>query len=351
MVTDYDGNVYHTIVIGDQEWTVENLRTTHTSNGTLITLITGTTAWTGGTPGMCYYDNNIANASVYGALYNWYSWDTWNLNAFYRNGVWEYDWRLPSLDDYNILCNTLGSNYYAGERMKEAGTSHWLSGGILYCENSSKFTGLPGGVRYSDGLFYDIRLYGNFLTQTEDGSYPWVVYLSYDTSFYRYDTYNRSDGFSIRSVRSIKSQASGVEETLCICLSDETTNLLTGTSIVSFCMPFSLVLNSIKTYSNGYSGEEQRISGVMMNVNTAPTGSNIIVDINDGTTIFSTRLNIDASGYDSRNSGTQPTYTTTSFIILLEGTLITFDIDQVGSSIPGKGLKVFLTGTKIPYLD
>jgi hypothetical protein len=165
------------------------------------------------------------------------------------------------------------------------------------------------------------------------------------------DTWDRTAGFSIRAVRTIKSQASGIEETLCICLSDETTNLVTGTTIVSFRMPFSLALNSIKTYSNGYKGDQQRISGVMMNVNTAPTGSNIIVDINDGGSIFSTPLNIDASGTDSRNSETQPTYTTGGIIILLESDTITFDIDQVGSTIPGKGLKVFLTGTKIPYLD
>jgi hypothetical protein len=35
-LTDYDGNAYATIIIGTQEWIVQNLRVTHYSDGTII---------------------------------------------------------------------------------------------------------------------------------------------------------------------------------------------------------------------------------------------------------------------------------------------------------------------------
>lgn len=68
---------------------------------------------------------------------------------------------------------------------------------------------------------------------------------------------------------------------------------------------------------------------------TAPTGSTLIVDINkSGTTIFSgTKLQLTAGS----TSGTQTVFGTTS---LAEGDTLTIDIDQVGSTIPGKDLYV-----------
>ena len=107
-----------------------------------------------------------------------------------------------------------------------------------------------------------------------------------------------------------------------IACSDETTNLTTGTAMVTFRAPFAMT-----------------VVGVRANVNTAPVGSTIIVDINDGgTTIMSTnKLSIDASEKTSVTAATAAGITDST---IADDAEITIDIDQIGSSTPGKGLKV-----------
>jgi len=71
-VTDIDGNIYQTLVIGDQEWMVENLKVTHYRNGDQIPHLTDDGDWTSTTDGAyCYYNNSSVNGETYGALYNW----------------------------------------------------------------------------------------------------------------------------------------------------------------------------------------------------------------------------------------------------------------------------------------
>lgn len=86
---DIDGNEYNTVIIGTQEWIVENLKTTHYADGVLIPNLTLDDDWiaedgsVGHDGAMCYYDNDIVNKPVYGALYNWFAvdkkFDNWFL--------------------------------------------------------------------------------------------------------------------------------------------------------------------------------------------------------------------------------------------------------------------------------
>ena len=115
------------------------------------------------------------------------------------------------------------------------------------------------------------------------------------------------------------------EEVFIVALSDETTNLAQGTAKASFNMPFDFILTAVKA-----------------NCTTAPVGSTIIVDINEaGTTILSTKLSIDASELTSTSAASAAVISDTA---LANDALITFDIDQVGSTTAGKGLKVTLYG-------
>ena len=110
-----------------------------------------------------------------------------------------------------------------------------------------------------------------------------------------------------------------------IAMSDETTALTTGTSVTSFMVPNDFV-----------------VTEVMMFVNTAPVGSALIVDVNlSGSTIFSTRPQIDAGSSTSQGSVVTPVLGTTSFS---KWNILTLDIDQVGSGTAGAGLKIILNG-------
>ncbi len=116
-------------------------------------------------------------------------------------------------------------------------------------------------------------------------------------------------------------------ESIGLSVSDETSNLTTGTSKLSFRMPHGMLL-----------------LGVKASLVSASTGSTVIVDINkDGTSILGTKLSIDAGETTSTTAATAATLADT---FLSDDALITIDIDQVGSTNPGKGLKVWLLGVR-----
>ena len=111
-----------------------------------------------------------------------------------------------------------------------------------------------------------------------------------------------------------------------IAASDESTDLATGTKVY-FRMPYTGTLLAVRA-----------------SVNTAPTDANIEVDIYENTgggpvSVLSTVLSIDAS---EKTSTTAAVPAVISDSALANDAEITIDIDQVGSTIKGKGLKVYL---------
>lgn len=114
-----------------------------------------------------------------------------------------------------------------------------------------------------------------------------------------------------------------------VAVSDETTALTTGTAKVTFRMPFAFTLTAVRA-----------------SVTTAPTGSVLTVDINEaGASILSTKITIDASEKTSTTAATPPVISDTA---LADDAEITVDIDTVGSTVAGAGLKVWLIGYKAP---
>jgi len=96
-VSDYDGNIYNTVIIGTQCWMKENLKTTKYNDGTSIPNISDNTAWSGLTDGAyCDYENDPSNSVIYGKLYNFYA----VKNAL---KICPTGWHVPSDGEWNVL--------------------------------------------------------------------------------------------------------------------------------------------------------------------------------------------------------------------------------------------------------
>lgn len=159
-VTDIDGNVYNTVTIGNQTWMKENLKTTRYTNGDPIANVTDNTAWINLTAGgYSNYDNNAANAITYGRLYNWYA-----VNDTRK--IAPKGWHVATDAEWLALETYLGGWRVAGGPLKETGTAHWASPNTG-ANNSSGFTGLPGGVRKNDGPFNVLGSAGYWWASTE----------------------------------------------------------------------------------------------------------------------------------------------------------------------------------------
>lgn len=112
---------------------------------------------------------------------------------------------------------------------------------------------------------------------------------------------------------------------LALAVSDETSNLTTGTNKIIFRVPRAFTL-----------------TGVKISVTTAPTGSTLIVDVNkNNVSILSTKLSIDIGSKTSVGAATPVVISDTSMTSDAE---IEIDIDQVGSTIAGVGLKITFLG-------
>lgn len=196
-VTDYDGNVYHTVAIGSQVWLKENLKTTHYSNGVPIPHVPGSNSWGSITTGArCYYDNDsLAYDSLYGALYNWFA-------AKDINEICPAGWHVPTDVEWTAVETFLGGSSVAGGKMKEAGTEHWLPPNTG-ATNSSDFTGLPGGMLGTGFTFETLYENGLWWTSTTSGSNAWSRYFWYLFAGVDRNPTPKSIALSIRCIKDV----------------------------------------------------------------------------------------------------------------------------------------------------
>jgi uncharacterized protein (TIGR02145 family) len=184
---------YKTVTIGNQVWMAENLKTTRFNDGTSIPLVTDDSLWKNSkTPAYCWYNNDEATyKATYGALYNWYAVNTGKLCPT--------GWHVPSDVEWTTLTTYLGGATVAGDKLREAGTTHWLSPNTG-ATNESGFTALPGGLQGSNAGFWNFGWGGYWWSSTEyEDIIPLSLYSGHSKVFR--DKESKSKGFSVRCVR------------------------------------------------------------------------------------------------------------------------------------------------------
>jgi len=200
-ITDIDGNKYKTIGIGTQIWMQENLKVTHLTDGSQITLLYNNSDWSynykSSISAYCWYDNDsVNNKSLYGALYNFYSIETGLLCPT--------GWHVPSQSEWEILVDYLGGKEIAGGKLKDYSGPYWISPNLCK-ENQVNFIGLPGGYRDRNTGSYNAKgLFGcwwaNRVSKDDDSN---ALQISVNNSELNItETYVRKNGGA--SVRCVK---------------------------------------------------------------------------------------------------------------------------------------------------
>jgi uncharacterized protein (TIGR02145 family) len=195
-MTDQEGNVYKTIVIGTQEWMAENLNTSIYRNGDAITNITNQAQWQAlNSEAWAAYNNSFELECPFGKLYNWYAVsDSRNLCPS--------GWHIPSENDWTVLVNFLGGSLIAGAKLKASGNDFWHSPSDG--SNESGFSAVPGALRnyYFGGAFNDLTyscyIWSSTSYSSDDAG---RLNLYYNNSGADFSPNNKRNGFSVRCIR------------------------------------------------------------------------------------------------------------------------------------------------------
>ncbi|MBP5562619.1 MAG: fibrobacter succinogenes major paralogous domain-containing protein, partial [Bacteroidales bacterium] len=213
-ITDWDGNVYNTVAIGQQCWMKENLRTTKYADGqSIASATTGTST----TARYRYYPgNNSSNLETYGFVYNWpavmYGSTSSNTNPSNVRGICPTGWHVPSNQEWTQLRTYVSSqmdNRCDGNSQNIAkalaSTSNWTSNSISCTvgdyapnNNTTGFSALPAGDNTGN-----VGTYANFWSCTQsDNSIAYAVQLGSTSTVVTVNAdADKSSGYSVRCVR------------------------------------------------------------------------------------------------------------------------------------------------------
>jgi uncharacterized protein (TIGR02145 family) len=211
----YAGESYPTVQIGTQCWFQKNVN--------VGTMVQGTNnqANNGILEKYCY-NNDTANCTIYGGLYQWaeavqYQNGASNTTspspAFTGNikGICPNGWHVPSdgewctlttfLDANGTICTGFGvSSNTVGGALKSTSLL-WASPNVG-ATNSSSFSALPSGSRYPSGVFYDLGIYTPIWSSSDSLSNIGIFWnLNYNYSYIIRNSNSKTYGFSVRCIK------------------------------------------------------------------------------------------------------------------------------------------------------
>ncbi len=188
IVTDYDGNVYETVVIGTQTWMKQNLRSLHYADGSTI-------------DGVYAYEDNEANVSDYGRLYTWNAVMKLSKNTSERaQGVCPDSWHVPSKDEAETLEDFLGGHMQAGGKMKETGYTYWEEPNEG-ATNESGFSARGSGQRGQSGNYISLNRIFHMWLSTEDGDKAYHMSVLYNSHNSAFASHVKTIGWSVRCIK------------------------------------------------------------------------------------------------------------------------------------------------------
>ncbi|MBT4399615.1 MAG: hypothetical protein HN936_02220 [Bacteroidetes bacterium] len=216
-VDNRDGNIYKTVLIGEQCWMAQNLAylpavspSSQGSDGNPYYYVSG------------YQGNSVVDAKAatgylaYGVFYNWRAAMAGASSSTEVpsgvKGICPEGWHFPSDAEWKILekqlgmsesdANAVGLRYSGsvGGQLKEAGTEHWLSPNTG-ATNTSGFTAIPVTGRSGWGHFGRPGLAAYFWTSSRNSSWGWRRTINGSSDAINRDYNVLRHGFSVRCLK------------------------------------------------------------------------------------------------------------------------------------------------------
>ena len=184
LTVKYEGKIYNTVLIGTQCWLKENLDVGKQIKDSASQLNNGVIEK------YCYNDDS-ANCTTYGGLYQWneaMQYDTLEK----AKGICPAGWHIPTKAEFDTLSKYIHRD---GKALKTVNQGKENGIGT----NTSGFSILLSGYRYTNGLFYRIKRTACFWSSTKlDVTLIDNMNLNDDNKDINQNNYSFINGFSVR---------------------------------------------------------------------------------------------------------------------------------------------------------
>ena len=209
---NYQGYDYATVLIGEQCWFAENLRSENYENGDAIPSNLSNSEWGSTSSGaVTVYNEDASLLETYGRLYNWYA-------VGDARGLCPSGWHVPTDGEWMTMEMALGMSEAEANETGWRGTDQGAQMKTVYGwsgdavgTNSSGFSGLPGGFRGLSGGWGDAEYLGYWWSSSPspyfninfpNNSYFWMRALDgYDDERVLRNGYVPNQGYSVRCIQ------------------------------------------------------------------------------------------------------------------------------------------------------